>query len=76
MANVCMVSGESVFIPKGNFQVRLLKLIHQGRAENLPKTEIICSSFDNKKCINCENPTLMANGIIVSAPCKKRPRIK
>jgi len=74
-ANVCVVAGRTVFIPENVDTVHLLKLVHQGRAKNLPKTNIIVSNnFKgdcNHNCQNCQNILLQADGKTVDSPCKK-----
>lgn len=74
-ANVCIVPGREVYIPEDVDRVHLLKLIHQGRAKNFPRTFITTSSnFNNtlsRDCMNCNNILLQADGQIVQSPCKK-----
>jgi len=74
-ANVCVVPGKSVYIPKNVEQVHLLKLKHTGRGKNLPNTKITVShNFDTDpthNCDNCKNIVFQADGKVVESPCKK-----
>ena len=74
-ANVCVVTGKKIYIPKNADKVHLLKLVHHGRAKKLPKQEIILShNFEmdcNHDCEDCKNILLQADGKIVESPCKK-----
>ena len=67
-ANVCLVPGKSVYIPKNADKIHLLKLVRQGRARNMTVVNLKLSGED---CANCNHKVLQANGIIVDAPCKK-----
>lgn len=75
-ANVVIVPGKEVFIPETVARVHLLKLIHQGRAEHLPKTLITTSQNFNegisRDCFHCNNILLQADGEVVQSPCKKK----
>ncbi len=72
-ANVCLVPGQHVYLPKNVDQVHLLKLINQGRAEYMDVGNFSVSG--NLKgcdaCKECLHALLQADGKIVSAPCKK-----
>jgi hypothetical protein len=73
-ANVLPIAGRSCYIPKKADRVRILKLVHQGRAEELPEQNItisknFCGYEDCEKCSHVAY--LRADGIIVKAPCKK-----
>ena len=74
-ANVCVVPGRKNYIPKNVDKVHLLKLVHHGRAKNLPKQEITVShNFESDcshNCEDCKNILLQADGKVVEAPCKK-----
>ena len=74
-ANVVIVPGREVFIPETVARVHLLKLVHHGRAEHLPKTFITTSQNFNegisRDCAHCNNILLQADGEIVQSPCKK-----
>jgi hypothetical protein len=72
-ANVCLVPGQHVYLPKNVDQVHLLRLINQGRAEYMDVGNFSVSG--NLKgcdaCKECLHVLLQADGKIVSAPCKK-----
>ena len=72
-ANVCLVPGKDVYLPKNADQIHLLKLIPQGRAENMDVGNFSVSG--NLKgcnaCAECKHLLLQADGKIVEAPCKK-----
>lgn len=72
-ANVCLVPGHDVYIPKNVDQVHLLKLIRQGRAKDMDIGNITVSG--NLKgcdyCKECRHTLLQADGKVVGAPCKK-----
>ncbi len=72
-ANVCVIAGREIYIPKDVSRVHLLKLVHQGRAKNLPKQNITVSGnfCNNEKCKHCNHILLQANGKVVPSPCKK-----
>jgi molybdenum cofactor biosynthesis enzyme MoaA len=74
-ANVCVVPGESVYIPENVDQVHLLKLKHTGRGKDLPETKITVShNFETDSthdCENCKNIVFQADGKVVESPCKK-----
>ncbi len=67
-ANVCVVPGKEVYIPKNVDRVRFLKLVKQGKAEHMNSVDITVSGND---CKNCDHKILQADGQIASAPCKK-----
>jgi len=71
-ANTIPIIGREMKIPKNVGKVHILKLIHQGRAKNLPKQNITTSRNFYDNCEGCDHVLLQANGEIVSAPCKKR----
>lgn len=71
-ANVCVIPGETVTFPDNVDLIKVLKLVHQGRAKDLPRIATTASSnFQMKGCVNCETIVLQADGKIVNAPCKK-----
>ncbi len=70
-ANVCLVPGKDVYIPKNADKVRLLQLIPQGRAKNMKPANIHISGNCTNKCGECSNVVLQADGKVVDAPCKK-----
>ena len=76
-ANVCLVPGREVYIPKNADKVHLLQLVPQGRAKNMKPARFHVSSNIEKSddcdhnCDNCNHILLQANTKVVSAPCKK-----
>ncbi len=71
-ANVCLVPGDKVYIPKNADKVHLLQLVPQGRAENMEPVDIHVSGNCVNDCGSCGHRALLqADGSIVSAPCKK-----
>lgn len=72
-ANVCLVPGESVYIPKKAHVVHLLQLVPQGRTKGMQASNIkVSSNIGNvEACGKCNHKVLQANGVIVNAPCKK-----
>lgn len=73
-AQVPLVPGSYVRVPKGSFEVNLLKFISQGRGRNIPEVEMTAScniGRSQKTCETCSNLTLKANGEVVPSPCKK-----
>ena len=75
-ANVCIVPGNEVYIPDKVDRVHLLKLVHQGRAKNIPWVFVTTSQNFNEglshTCYECNNILLQADGQITSSPCKKK----
>ena len=70
--NVCIIPGKDVYIPKGIFQVKLLKFISQGRGKKIKNVRVTVSRNLKEECErNCGNLTLLANGEVVPAPCRK-----
>jgi molybdenum cofactor biosynthesis enzyme MoaA len=72
-ANVCIISGRMHYIPKTPQQIPILKLVHQGRADNLPEQNITVSRnfWDEGHCDDCNHILLQTNGEVKKAPCKK-----
>jgi len=72
-ANVCLVPGENVYLPKNVDKVHLLKLIPQGRAENMDAGNFHVSGNLRgcNACAECKHLLLQADGKIMEAPCKK-----
>lgn len=72
-ANVCLIPGKEVYLPKNVDQIHLLKLIPQGRAENMDAGNFSVSG--NLKgcntCSDCKHALLQADGKVMEAPCKK-----
>jgi organic radical activating enzyme len=73
MANVCIVPGRKVYIPKGCFSTHILEFVPQGRGKNIQTVPITVSGnlAGGERCITCNQPTLMANGKVVTSPCRK-----
>lgn len=73
-ANVCIVPGKEIYIPKNAHKVHLLKLVHQGRAKNFPDIDISVSRnfWDPDACKKCEHVVLQADGKGVMGPCRKK----
>lgn len=72
-ANVLPIVGRTCYFPEKAERVRVLKLIHQGRAKDLPAQNITVSGnfCDERRCAVCDHPVLKADGRVVAAPCKK-----
>ena len=76
-ANVCLMPGKKVYIPKNTDKVHLLQLVPQGRAKNMKPAKFHVSSNIEKSddcdhdCDNCRHVLLQADEKIVAAPCKK-----
>jgi len=74
-ANVCAVGGRNIYLPKPiiNVKTHLLKLVHQGRAKDLPEQDIVVSRnfWDISHCDECDHILLQADGRVVKAPCLK-----
>lgn len=74
-ANVCVVGGRDRYLPKPTINVKthLLKLVHRGRAKDLPEQDIVVSRnfWDISHCDDCDHILLQADGKVVKAPCKK-----
>lgn len=76
-ANVCLVPGRDVYLPKNVDKTHLLQLIPQGKAENMIPGRYHVSSNIAKRndhghdCSTCKHLVLQADGKIVEAPCKK-----
>lgn len=79
-ANVCVVPGTYVYIPKNVDKINLLRLVHQGRGKNLPNVPVhVSHNFiidPTKNCESCDNLVLLSDGAIVSSPCKKEPPLQ
>ena len=73
-ANVCMIPGETIYVPKTANKVHLLQLVRQGRAQELFPANIQLSSNAGNKasCKKCNHLVLQADGQIVKSPCKKK----
>lgn len=76
-ANVCLVPGRDVYIPKNASKTHLLQLVPQGKAENMKPGKYHVSSnikVENDcdhDCSTCNHSLLQADGKVVTAPCKK-----
>lgn len=75
-ANVCLVPGRLVCIPKNVDKIHLLQLVKQGRAKDMePGTFHVSGNLvqeDNcNSCSECDHILLQADRKIVKAPCKK-----
>ena len=76
-ANVCLVPGRDVYLPKNVSKTHLLQLIPQGMAKGMTPGKYHASSNiaeqnDHKHdCSTCKHIVLQADGKIVHAPCKK-----
>lgn len=72
-ANVCLVPGKRVYLPKNVDKVHLLKLIPQGRAEdmNAGNFQVSGNLKGCNACSDCEHVLLQADGKVMEAPCKK-----
>lgn len=72
-ANVCLVPGKYVYIPKNIDKVHILQLVSQGRAKNINPVDIHVSGNlkDKEDCKKCDHKILQANGKVVNGPCKK-----
>lgn len=76
-ANVCLVPGERVYIPKTADKVHLLQLVPQGRAKDMTPANISVSSNllpekgETHGCSNCGHILLQADRKVVDSPCRK-----
>jgi len=76
-ANVCLIPGRLVCIPKNVDKIHLLQLVKQGRAKDMEPGKFHVSSNIEKAddcdhdCDNCQHVLLQADRKIVEAPCKK-----
>lgn len=76
-ANVCLMPGREVYIPKSADKVHLLQLISQGRAKNIKpvkfhtSSNILAGDDCDHDCGTCKHTLLQADRKIVEAPCKK-----
>jgi organic radical activating enzyme len=76
-ANVCLVPGKEVYIPKNADKVHLLQLVPQGRAKDMKPANIKVSSNllpkeqDAHDCAHCGHVLFQANRKVVESPCKK-----
>ena len=67
-ANVCLIPGEDVYIPKNARKVHLLQFIPTGRGRNIKSIDV---KLSGENCSECNHKVLQADGKIVDAPCKK-----
>lgn len=72
-ANVCLVPGKRVYLPKNVDQVHLLKLVKQGKAKDMDDGNFSVSGNLRgcNACGQCDHVLLQADGKIVDAPCEK-----
>ena len=71
-ANVCIIPGRSVYIPKTADKIHLLQLTKSGRAKNMEPTKLKASSnIEKDNCNTCNHILLQADGNVVNSPCVK-----
>jgi organic radical activating enzyme len=77
-ANVCLIPGRKVYLPKKVNKIHLLQLVKQGRAEDnelIPGSYHVSSNISGGSecdCSECKHKFLLqADGKIVQTPCKK-----
>ena len=73
-ANVVLIPGRAANIPKRANTVHLLKLVKQGRAEDLDVADLdyhVSQNILEKKCSGCSHILIQADGKVRIAPCKK-----
>jgi len=70
-ANVCLMPGRQVYIPKNADTVHILQLVPQGRAKNMKPATIHVSGNLCDKCNYCHHLVLQADGKTAKGPCKK-----
>jgi organic radical activating enzyme len=73
-ANVCLVPGKKVYIPKDASKVHLLQLVKQGRASNMDPANITASgNIPRNECMceECDHIVFQADRKVVGPPCKK-----
>ena len=67
-ANVCLMPGEDVYIPKNAHKVHLLQFVPTGRGKDIKSIDV---KLSGENCTECNHKVLQADGQIVNAPCKK-----
>lgn len=76
-ANVCLVPGRNVYLPKNVSKTHLLQLIPQGAAKDMKpgkyhvSSNIVRQNDHGHDCSTCKHLLLQADGRVVDAPCKK-----
>jgi organic radical activating enzyme len=72
-ANVCLIPGRDIYLPKNVDKTHLLQLVKQGRAKNMKvgKYHVSRNIIGCGACDKCSHSLLQADGKIVPAPCKK-----
>jgi len=71
-ANVCLVPGKHVYLPRRASKTHLLQLVPQGKAKDMEIGNYhVSRNINGHNCYKCDHALLQANGKIVSAPCKK-----
>lgn len=74
-ANVCLVPGRSVYIPRKADCVHLLQLVRHGRAQTMSPVRLHLSgnaTRDASACQECKHVVLQADGQIILGPCRKQ----
>jgi len=67
-ANVCLMPGKDVYIPKNAHKVHLLQFVPTGRGKDMKTINV---KLSGENCSECNHKVLQADGKIVDAPCKK-----
>ena len=71
-ANVCLTPGKHVYLPATASKTHLLKLVRQGKAQDMEVGNYhVSGNITGCGCDKCSHAVLQANGKVVSAPCKK-----
>lgn len=72
-ANVCLVPGDTAYIPETATKIHLLQLVSQGRAKGIHPANIhVCGIIGNREtCKACNHLVLQADGQVVNGPCRK-----
>jgi len=71
-ANVCLTPGKYVYLPAKASKTHLLKLVRQGKAQDMDVGNYhVSGNITGCGCDKCSHALLQADGKVVSAPCKK-----
>lgn len=71
-ANVCLVPGKHVYLPRNAGKTHLLQLVQQGRAKTMSVNDYhVSGNITGCGCDECRHILLQADGKKVYAPCKK-----
>ncbi len=76
-ANVCLVPGRDVYLPRNADKTHLLQLIPQGAAKNMTpgkyhvSSNIVQQNNHKHDCSTCKHLVLQADGKVAHAPCRK-----